>query len=199
MAYRILVVKAEQDFVAALCDRLSDFGDGFTVSSATDRREAMNQLRSGVFDRVVTALKIPRISDGYLLLSHLVKNLNSQKVIVVVDEKSEEVERGLHNFGIKQLFSAGNVKGVLQVLLEDVGGTRQPPPPADKGIEAGTLSIERIQKALNWVMGPVGGMIFEDVASRAGGSDDLQRLVSLIADEIGEQKKITLFHQHLRG
>jgi len=198
MAYKILVVKAEQDLVAALSDRLSDFGDGFTVSSVTDRREAMNELKSGVFDRIVTALKIPRISDGYLLLSHIVKNFSSHKVIVVVDEKSEEVERGLRNFGIKKLFSAGNVKGVLQALLEEVGMMRQPVPAGNSGGESGNLSVERIRNALNWVMGPVGGMIFADIAARAGGSADLQRLVSLIADEIGEEKKITLFHQHLR-
>ena len=198
MACRILVVKAEPDFVAALSDQLRDFGDGFTVSSVVDRREAMNELKSSVFDRIVTALKIPRISYVYLLLSHIAKNFSSQKVIVVVDEKSDEVERGLHNFGIKRLFSAGNVKGVLQALLEDGETTAQAPALTNREGEGETLSVERIQNALNWVMGPVGGMIFEDVASRIGGSDDLQRLVSLIANEIGEEKKITLFHQHLR-
>ena len=200
MAYRILVVKAEQDFVASLANLLSGYGDGFAVSIAVDRKEALNELQSGVFDRIVTSLKIPRISDGYLFLSHIVKTLTEQKIIVVVDEKSEEVERSLHNLGIKQLFSVGNVKGVLQAVLEDAGMARQATPTAMAGTaKVGDLSVERIQTALNKVMGPVGNMIFTDIASQVGDNKDLQRIVTLIAKEIGEEKKIALFHQHLRA
>jgi CheY-like chemotaxis protein len=198
MAYRILVVKAEHDFVTTLASQLGGYGESFAVSSVVGRKEAINELKNGVFDRIVTALKIPRISDGYLFLSHIGKTLAYQKVIVVVDDKSDEVERSLHNLGIKQMFSAANVKGVLQSLLEDAGlGQRQSMVAARVG-EGGDLSIDNIKTALSLVMGPVGNMIFNDIASRVGDSGDLQQLVSLIANEIGEEKKISLFQQHLR-
>jgi hypothetical protein len=87
---------------------------------------------------------------------------------------------------------------VLQSLLEDAGlGQRQSMVAARVG-EGGDLSIDNIKTALSLVMGPVGNMIFNDIASRVGDSGDLQQLVSLIANEIGEEKKISLFQQHLR-
>lgn len=199
MAYKILVVKAEPEFVSTFNMLLAGYGKDLDISHAVGRKEAMVELQTGVFDRIITAVKIPRISDGYIFLSHIVKTLSSPRIIVVVDEKSDEVERSIHKLGIKQLFPATNVKGVLQAILEDAGLKSVERPHQAQPFDLGLLTIERIKNSLNWVMGPVGKMIFDDVAKEAGNQNDLNTLVNLIVRDIGDEKKAAMFRDHLKN
>ena len=197
MAYRILVVKAEQEFVLAFNTLLAGYGKNLDISYAVGRKEAMIELKTGVFDRIITAVKIPRISDGYIFLSHIVKTLSSPKIIVIVDEKSDEVERSIHNLGIKKLFSASNVRGVLQTILEDAGLKTTGQPIQTQPAELGQLTIDKIKNSLSWVMGPVGNMIYNDATAQISNKSDLNILVGLIVREIGDEKKAAMFRDHL--
>ncbi len=198
MAYKILVVKAEQDFVSTLNALITGYSKDLDFSFVAGRKEAMLELKNGVFDRIVTALKIPRISDGYLFLSHAVKTFTQQRVIVVVDEINDEVMRSINVLGVKQLFSAANAKGVLQAILEDSGLIVVERKSSTKDMDVGQVSVDKIKIALNWVMGPVGNMIYSDVVATVGNQNDLSRIINLIAGEIGEEKKIALFREHLQ-
>ena len=198
MAYKILVVKAEQDFVSTLNALITGYSKDLDISFVAGRKEAMLELKNGVFDRIVTALKIPRISDGYLFLSHVVKTFTHQRVIVVVDEINDEVMRSINVLGVKQLFSASNAKGILQTILEDSGLIVVEKKSSTKDLDVGQVSLDKIKIALNWVMGPVGNMIYSDAVASAGNQNDLSRIIDLIAGEIGEEKKIALFRDHLQ-
>ncbi len=198
MAYKILVVKAEQDFVSTLNALITGYSKDLDISFVAGRKEAMLELKGGVFDRIVTALKIPRISDGYLFLSHVVKTFTHQRVIVVVDEINDEVMRSIHVLGVKQLFSASNAKGVLQAILEDSGLIAVERKSGTEDMDVGQVTLDKIKIALNWVMGPVGNMIFSDVVATVGNQNDFSRIINLISGEIGEEKKIALFREHLQ-
>lgn len=197
MAYKVLVVKAEQDFASALNTLVTGYGKNFALSFVAGRKEAMTQLQSGMFDRIVTGLKIPRISDGYLFLSHIAKTFAHQKITVVVDERSDEVLRSINVLGIKQIFSASNVQEVLQSIIEDSGLVSVQKNSEAQKRDVGSLDVDTIKNALNWVMGPVGNMIFNDVLASAENQGDLNSLIDLIAGEIGDEKKIALFRSHL--
>lgn len=198
MAYKILVVTAEQDFASVLNPLIVHYGTSFSLSFADGRKEAMTHLQSGIFDRIVTGLKIPRISDGYLFLSHLVKTFAHQKITVVVDEKSDEVIRSINLLGIRQIFSTSSVQEILQAILEDSGRIGVSKKNDAQERDVAHLNLEKIQTALNWVMGPVGNLIFSDVSARAKGQGGLNVLIEMIADEIADEKKIALFHDHLQ-
>ncbi|MFH0780640.1 MAG: hypothetical protein V2B20_01645 [Pseudomonadota bacterium] len=198
MAYKVLVVKAEQDFASALNTLKTGYGKNFALSFVAGRKEAMTQLQTGMFDRIVTGLKIPRISDGYLFLSYIAKTFAPQKITVVVDEKSDEVMRSIKVLGIKQIFSASNVQEVLQSILEDSGLISVQKKSEVQKIDVGHLNLDKIQNALNWVMGPVGNMIFRDVSATAENQGDFSTLIDLIAEEIGDEKKVALFRDHLK-
>jgi hypothetical protein len=198
MAYKVLVVKAEQDFASALNTLITGYGKNFALSFVAGRKEAMTQLQAGMFDRIVTGLKIPRISDGYLFLSYIAKTFAHQKITVVVDEKSDEVMRSIKVLGIKQIFSASNVQEVLQSILEDSGLISVQKKSEVQKIDVGHLNLDNIQNALNWVMGPVGNMIFSDVSATAENQGDFSTLIDLIAEEIGDEKKVALFRDHLK-
>lgn len=199
MAYKILVVKAEKEFATTLNALIAGYGNKFKMSYVAGRKEAMSELQTNAFDWIITALKIPRISDGYLFLSHVVKTLIHKKVIVVVEEKNDEVLRSINILGVKQLFPATNVGAVLQTILEDSGISDVSKESDIKDIGVSRLSSEKIKTALNKVMGPVGTLIFNDAAEEMDNSDDLNRLVHLIIREIGEEKKISLFRNHLNA
>ncbi|MBU1566916.1 MAG: hypothetical protein KJ630_14990 [Proteobacteria bacterium] len=198
MAYKILVVKAEQEFVSTLNTLITSYNNDLSFSFVAGRKEAMLELQKGMYDRIVTALKIPRISDGYLFLSYIVKTLTCPQIIVVVDEKNDEVMRSINVLGIKKLFSASNVKGVLQAILEDSGLIDVQTKSELKDLDVAHLSVDRIKNSLNWVMGPVGNMIYCDAAASLKNQNDLSTLINLISGEIGEEKKIALFRDHLR-
>lgn len=198
MAYKILVVKAEQEFVSTLNGLITSYSKDLEISFVAGRKEAMLELQKGMFDRIVTALKIPRISDGYLFLSYIVKTLTNQKVMVVVDEKNDEVLRSINILGVKQLFSASNVKGVLQAILEDSGLIDVQRKSDTKALDISQLNLDRIKIAVNRVMGPVGNMIYSDATASLGNQNDLSMLIDLISREIGEEKKVALFHDHLK-
>lgn len=197
MAYRILVVKAEQEFVATLKSLIIGYKNDFDISFVAGRKEAMTELNAGVFDRIVTPLNIPRISDGYLFLTHIVKTLTSKKVIVLVDGKSNEVERSINTLGIKHLFSASNVKGVFQALLEDAGLKTVQNAGESEPFDVGRLTVDMIKTSLNLVMGPVGNMIFIEAATKVANPNDIKSLINTIVNEIGDKKKIALFRTHL--
>jgi CheY-like chemotaxis protein len=163
MSLKILIVKSENDFFSQLNDLFTSRGEKFDVTCVSNRKEAITALQETTFDRIITALKIPRISDGYIFLSHVLKILGNDKVFVVVDEKSDQIMRSMNHVGAKHLYSASNVKDFLSVLAP----TDRTGSPVVAGKSANDLSpdaitedVEKVKDDLGLVTGPSGGMYF---------------------------------------
>ena len=186
------MVQSETDYHARFAELHSPYQETLDVTFASNRKEAIDVLGANPFDRVVTALKIPRISDGYLLLSHILKGIGRDKVIVLADEKSEEVERSINMLGVGLVHSTSNIKGLLQILLEAAGIVPSEPEhlKARSPITvASGLDLDTVNAALGLVMGPVGAMILEEATDQWQDRENIGELLGLIETEIAEMGK----------
>lgn len=198
MPRRILIIKSETYLSSKLKDLLSDYIDTFDFTFVKNRKEAEAVLKQTPFDQVITALKIPRISDGYVFLAQIVdKHFKSEDIIVVVDEKTDNVITSINSRGIEHIYPATNLESIAKALVKRAGLTLhdsnndQITPP---GVN---YDLEKVKTVLNYVMGPVGNLIFSDVVSRWNNHNDLNELLNLIQTEINDQDKIKLFHDSL--
>ena len=198
MPRRILIVKSETYLSSKLKDLLSDYIDTFDFTFVENRKEAGAVLKQTPFDQVVTALKIPRISDGYVFLAQIVdKHFKSEDIIVVVDEKTDNIIQSINSRGVEHIYPATNLQNIAKALVKRAGLTLhnsnngQVTPPDVK------YDLEKVKTVLNYVMGPVGNLIFSDVVSRWHDHNDLSELFNLIQTEIKDQDKIKLFHDNL--
>jgi CheY-like chemotaxis protein len=71
MSYRVLVVDDDENVREALCLMLEP--EGFTVQSAANGRQALEQLRSGSYNCLVVDLRMPGMNG--LILYQAVKQL----------------------------------------------------------------------------------------------------------------------------
>ena len=198
MSFRVLVVKSEIYLASELEDLLSDYSKAFDFTFVENRKEAVTILKQESFDRVVTALQIPRISDGYLFLSQLVdKHLKSENIIVVVDEKTDNVITSINSRGVVHIYSATSLESVVKVLVKAVGTTSSVNKKMQGSIAAVNYDLEKVKTELNYVMGPVGNMIFTDVVNRWQDHNNLSELLNLIQIEINDKEKIELFRDRL--
>ncbi|MGB3211146.1 MAG: hypothetical protein WBB19_10615 [Desulforhopalus sp.] len=198
MLHRVLLVKSDIYSDSKLMDLLSENISAFDFTIVKDRKEAGAVLKQKSFDQIVTALKIPRISDGYVFLAQIVdKYFKNESIVVVVDEKTENVVSSLNSRGVKHIYSADNLESVVAVLAKAIGitssvsGTRQVGPAGEKH------DLDKVKTVLNYVMGPVGNMIFSDVVHRWQDHNDLNELYILIQNEIQDDDKIKLFRESL--
>jgi DNA-binding NtrC family response regulator len=196
MSCRVLVVTSEIDLASRLNKLLSDHKSSFEFTLVENRKEATAVLSQESFELVITSLKIPRITDGYLFLTQLVDtDINSKKVIVV-DEKTDSVITSIKSRGVAHIYLANDLKIVKKALIEETGKTSSNDE-VQETITDATFDLEKIKTVLNNVMGPVGKMIFTDVVGRWQDHDDLSELLQLIKTEINDQEKIDLFQEHL--
>jgi DNA-binding NarL/FixJ family response regulator len=198
MLHRILVVKSESYWSSKFKDLLSNYNDTFDFTFVEDRKEAVAVLNKASFAQVITALKIPKLSDGYLFLAQIAdKHFTSENIILVVDEKTDTLTSNLNSRGVVHLFPSKNLDKMLQFLVK---ANRKTSSVSDMiaGVTADmSHDLERVKTALNYVMGPVGNMIFKDVVRRWQDHNDLNELFNLIQLEIKDQDKIKLFHDNL--
>ncbi len=81
-------------------EALRDYGQGFSVETAVNGKEALEILRSRPVDLVVTDLKMP-VMDGYELLTHMSRNHRRIPVIVMTGFGSAEIARQLKERGVR--------------------------------------------------------------------------------------------------
>lgn len=198
MPCRILVVKSEIYLASELRNLLSAYNNAFDLTFVENRQEATAVLKQESFDHVVTALQIPRISDGYVFLAQLVaKHIKSDNIIVVVDEKTDNVITSINSRGVVHIYPATHLGSVVNVLVKAVGITSSVNSNTQGAIADVHYDLEKVKTELNYVMGPVGNMIFTDVVGRWQDHNDLSELFNLIQIEINDQDKIELFKDRL--
>ena len=198
MPCRILVVKSETYSASKLEDLLAAYNNSFDLTFVENRQEAAAVLKQESFDKVVTALQIPRISDGYIFLAQLVANyIKSDSIIVVVDEKTDNVITSINSRGVVHIHPSTNLESVVNVLVKAVGITTSANSNTRSTIADVNYDLEKIKTELNYVMGPVGNMIFTDVVARWQDHNNLRELFNLIQIEINDQEKIDLFQDRL--
>ena len=83
---KILIVDDDQD----ICETLSDILDeeGYDVVTASDGQEALEKIRQGSFNLVITDIKMP-IMDGMALLKEIEKSHTDIEVIVITSYGNE--------------------------------------------------------------------------------------------------------------
>ena len=83
---KILIVDDDQD----ICETLSDILDeeGYDVVTASDGQEALEKIRQGSFNLVITDIKMP-IMDGMALLKEIEKSHKDIEVIVITSYGNE--------------------------------------------------------------------------------------------------------------
>jgi DNA-binding NtrC family response regulator len=83
---KILIVDDDKD----ICETLSDILDeeGYDVVTACDGQEALEKIRKGSFNLVITDIKMP-IMDGMALLKEIEKSHTDIEVIVITSYGNE--------------------------------------------------------------------------------------------------------------
>jgi putative nucleotidyltransferase with HDIG domain len=112
---RVLVVDDERFIREILADFLAM--EGFEVALAEDGRIALDELRRGAFDVVLTDLKMPNLG-GLELLEHINREFPKTLTIIMtgfgtVETAIEAMKRGAHDYVLKP-FRADEIVQVVQ-------------------------------------------------------------------------------------
>jgi len=200
MSAKILVVTPEMDFCKQLQTAINERRENMELSFVPGRQEALQRLRQHTFDRVITGLKIPRVSDGYLFLTHLTKTVTEEKIIVISEDPNPELQRSIGGLGIEALLYMNDIPRILSGLLKSA--TKTADDAKTEGLTqataAGNYDAAKIMATINWVMGPVGKMIYDDAMEELADKNDLDQLLARIAEEIDDPSKIELFYNKLK-
>jgi two-component system NtrC family sensor kinase len=116
----VLVVEDEPALAAAVAEALTDAG--YRVDCAGDGQEALEHIRSKVFDLVVCDLKMPRL-DGpsfYRVLAQIKPKLARHVLFVTGDVAGTETERFLIEAGCRWLPKPFRLNDLLRVASEVV-------------------------------------------------------------------------------
>ena len=92
MIKNILIVDDDREMLLALKEGLSKYRDTFTVTMASDGRQAVQTLSATVVSLVVTDLKMPHM-DGFELLAHVMQHYPEIPVIIITGYSTSELER----------------------------------------------------------------------------------------------------------
>lgn len=202
MSSNLLVVEQKAHFVSQLKYALAEKSKGFTCMSVIDRKQAMIKLQQFQFDKIITSIKIPRVSDGYLFLGHLLKSFRKKDIIVLTSSSNEEISRSITTLGVDHIYQLDDIQGIISLLhpgLEQKANIAQTASHAQlQTADTENLRAEKIQSALQLAMGPVGNMIYEDATMLQKDPDDMRELLQIITAEIAEQDTIQVFLEKLR-
>lgn len=195
----ILVVTPDETVARTITSMLTPHGETLQLHVVANRQGAMLALEQSWFQLVVTSLKIPGVSDGYRLVSYLLKNgFDGKNVIVLVDEKSEKAHSGIAAYGIEYIHSVAECDSVITIILKSVGVATAPFPSSAASPQViSSVATEQIRSALSVVMGPVGSYIFQKALTQWKSHDKIQEFLDIIADEIGEKEQVGQFYRVL--
>jgi CheY-like chemotaxis protein len=89
---KILIVDDDQEMLVSLEEGLSKYDETFSVTTAEDGLDAVDELKNSTISLVVTDLKMPRM-DGFSLLSHIMEHYPEIPVIIITGYSTSEMER----------------------------------------------------------------------------------------------------------
>ena len=128
MIKNILIVDDDREMLLALKEGLKKYGDTFTVSIASDGRQAVGILETAVVSLVVTDLKMPHM-DGFELLAHVMQYYPEIPVIIITGYSTSELERmalegGAVGYIAKPFLIENLARQILTTLRKETeGGT----------------------------------------------------------------------------
>jgi len=92
MLKNVLIVDDDQEMLLSLKNGLKKYGDSFSVMTAKDGLEALEQLKKNIVSLVVTDLKMPRM-DGFALLEHIMEHYPDIPVIIITGYSTPNMEQ----------------------------------------------------------------------------------------------------------
>lgn len=122
--YSVLIV--DDSHTTRQIERMILETEGYAVCEASDGIEALEKLKSGSFDIVITDIKMPRM-DGYILIENM-RRLDATKNIPVIvissvyeeDTKKRVTECGAQSYIVKSDFERGNLIMSVKELLNGI-------------------------------------------------------------------------------
>jgi CheY-like chemotaxis protein len=92
MLKNVLIVDDDQEMLLSLQNGLKKYGDSFSVMTAKDGLDALQQLKKNIVSLVVTDLKMPRM-DGFALLEHIMEHYPDIPVIIITGYSTPNMEQ----------------------------------------------------------------------------------------------------------
>jgi CheY-like chemotaxis protein len=92
MLKKVLIVDDDQEMLFSLKNGLKKYGDSFSVLTAKDGLDALQQLKKNIVSLVVTDLKMPRM-DGFALLGHIMEHYPDIPVIIITGYSTPDMEQ----------------------------------------------------------------------------------------------------------
>ena len=92
MVKKVLIVDDDPEILKYLKEGLSRHDETFSVLTAIDGLDALDQLKQDTVSIVVTDLKMPRM-DGFSLLAHIMEHYPEVPVIIMTGFSTPEMER----------------------------------------------------------------------------------------------------------
>ncbi|GEM_PF-5698237 len=198
MPRKVLIVTSDTHFITQLNKVLTPFETKIELTFINTRIEALEILKTATFDFIITAIKIPRVTDGYRFLSQIVdKTIKANKILILVDNNPDEVRKSVKTLGITLIFSILNIEEISKAIIRSSGISSSQDNKEALGLEKVTHDHEKIIIALNLVMGPVGRIIYKKAINAIQEQSNTDELIQSIAFEINDEEKIALFYENL--
>ncbi|PID43061.1 MAG: hypothetical protein CSB48_07110 [Proteobacteria bacterium] len=191
----VLIVNNDLSFLDSATKLVRQESLGIEIVSATNRLNAMDILKGGAsVDYLLMTFAIPRLSDGYLLFAKVAEKLIPTKnIFVFVNELTAQISYSARMHGVERLYEIGEFDRILKELSDTTAPEKLVNEPASY-----TNDPEKIQAALNEVMGPIGSFIFEQCSGAGKHTDDTSLLIANIAKELGSRDLVEQFQKLLR-
>jgi DNA-binding response OmpR family regulator len=123
---KVLIVDDDQEMLLSLEEGLSKYDETFSISTAGDGLEAVDQLKNNTVSLVVTDLKMPKM-DGFSLLSHIMEHYPEIPVIIITGYSTSDMERlaregGAIGYIAKPFMIEDLAKRVITTLRKEADG-----------------------------------------------------------------------------
>ncbi|KJS02796.1 MAG: hypothetical protein VR65_03845 [Desulfobulbaceae bacterium BRH_c16a] len=126
MIRKVLLVDDDPILRIALEKRLAAFSDSFTVITASDGFEAVQQLKNYSFSLIILDLIMPRM-DGMSLMAHIREKYADLPVIVISSMRAPEMQKMVKSNGVlaylsKPFQAEALVSVIMNSLRKEAGG-----------------------------------------------------------------------------
>lgn len=160
----VLIVDDESLFLSSVSEGIANLLDGIRVLTAGQGAEALDIIRQGGVDLVVTDLKMP-VMDGFQLLAHIASEQPQVAAIVMTAFGTSEIEKRVREIGAIGYIEKPIDLHLLADLIENILAKRSAG--FLRGINLSSflqlLSIERKTCTLNVRQGQqLGVLIFQE-------------------------------------
>jgi hypothetical protein len=197
MTRNVLIVHPDSGFWTDFFAEIKRSITEISLYTAGSRVEATTIAGSHSFDHIVMSLEIPRLSDGYLLIGRVLsKAIAKNRIIVLVKHKTDAIISSLHSLEVEHIYTYDDKEAIIDTLTSSVRKKTTSSAPAAGNTT--TDATKPIYSALCNIMGPVGAVIYKKATLHWQNTSDLNALITLITNEIGDKQQSRRFHALLQ-